>query len=387
MRNYNSTVVIPVLQSTEILSLFLDSFWKTVCEGTQVIFVNDGSGQGVQGMLERCKAHTPRGLDLNLISHERSLGTAISINQALRIATGDIICLLDSDVILCEGWQTAMLSTFEVRPQTGAAGATLLYPQSGGVQHCGLVFSEDIARHLFLNSLPDVVPSEVYTVQAVVFALCAMPRHVMESAGKLDERFFNGYEDLDYQMRIRQLGYEIVVQPKARAYHWERSNGVHRIVNRKRNLGRFWRLWGDYIRPDLWRFTEENLRRQIQVHPGAQPQRYLGVDLCEDRVDAEYLWQNLRSIEYINVEEVIDYSFRLENTDEIWLPQILGTGSHSSQFSYLFLVRNFVLLLGNRYWIELRDSTSNDDVVIDLYGNVIYLRNLKGSCWPGTKIR
>ena len=44
-------------------------------------------------------------------------------------------------------------------------------------------------------------------------------------------------------------------------------------------------------------------------------------------------------------------------------------------------------LLGNRYWIELRATHRDDDLVADLHGTVIKLKELFEPAWPGTKIR
>lgn len=62
----------------------------------------------------------------------------------------------------------------------------LLYPQTGGVQHCGISFSETLGRHLYLNARTSDLPDSPYTVQLAAFALFAMTRKVKDSVGLLD---------------------------------------------------------------------------------------------------------------------------------------------------------------------------------------------------------
>jgi GT2 family glycosyltransferase len=312
-------------------------------------------------------------------SWQRSRGGARSLNAGLDLATGEVVIFADSDLILIDGWQSALLDAVK-NPRIGSAGALLIYPQSGGVQHCGIAFSEDIGRHLFLNASPDDVPKSMFTVQSVVFALCAIRRRVIDAIGPIDELYFNGYEDLDYQMRIAQLGLQVVLEPRAQAYHWERGNGPNRAANRKRNLGRFWRQWGHVIRSDLEGYLVQRFR-----HVGGTDAIFRGIDLCRDRPSASRTWEALQHEASITM--IDDLSHMSGTANEVWLPQAMGVDGHRTTQRLLILVDNFVQLLGNRYWIELRTLIRNDDVVIDLYANALPLRLLHMSCWPGTKIR
>jgi GT2 family glycosyltransferase len=55
----------------------------------------------------------------------------------------------------------------------------------------------------------DFMPSCAWLVQ----------RDVFETVGLLDERFFLYYDDLDYCLRLRKMGYKILLVPQARLWH------------------------------------------------------------------------------------------------------------------------------------------------------------------------
>ena len=379
-----ATIVVPVFQEAAILDLFLESLWRTVDVPSRLFLINDGCSGDAAAVLRRWVDQSHSYLCPELITHDVPLGAARSRNEALRKLEGEIVFFVDSDVVLTPGWQTDFIETLNTAPNIAAVGAVLVYPQTGGIQHCGIAFTEDIGRHLYLNARPDVLPTDPYPVQAVVSALCTFRRDAIERAGSMDETFFNGYEDFDHILRIRELGGEVLVQPKIRAYHWELSSGPHRPLNQKRNLGRFWRLWGGAIRPDFARF----LHRRLDCLSGDRaPLRVSGIDLSSDRGDAPGFWSAMRESSRLEIERVTDLSFLLTLQPAVWLPRVLGRDGHLSRDRYLFFVDNFVCLLGNDYWLGLRQAVRDDDVVVDLYSNALFLRDLRLQMWPGGKVR
>ncbi|ANY68410.1 hypothetical protein BBD42_19495 [Paenibacillus sp. BIHB 4019] len=382
------TVIVPVNQDYNILNLFTDSLLRTVSPSTQIIFINDGSGTAVRQHLDKLQSECKEGVTVEILQHDYPLGCAVSINSALKIAQGQYIYFLDSDTILNHNWQQLMSETLDSSDEIGMAGGVLLYPQTGGVQHCGIAFADTIGRHLFLNASPMDIPKQTFSVQLVIFAMFGMKREVYEKVGLLDEKFFNGYEDFDYQMRARAAGYDIVINPEVLAYHWERSSGIHRSFNRKNNLARFWKKWGSDIKADIWPFMFDHLKSHLEQQDAAAASLpMIGVDLAEVRSDADMFWSQLREAEFATLTEVYDYSNRFNSNGAIWLPQVLGKELIQSRSRLLFLVDNFTRLLENRYWIEMRHAHRAQDLIIDLYGNVISIDRIYESCWPGTKVR
>jgi O-antigen biosynthesis protein len=381
-----SSVIVPIFQSPSVLSLFLKSLRLTVEPDTQLILVNDGSGSEVSELVEEfarnVKAERCDEISVTTVHNQKPHGCGQALNQGLAIADGDHLFFVDSDLILDSGWQSGMLRTLSDHPDAGMTAGTLLYPQTGGVQHCGISFSETLGRHLFLNARTSDLPDSPYTVQLAAFALFAMTREVRDAVGLLDERYFNGYEDFDYQMRARRLGYRTVIDPKVTSYHWERRNGVHRAGNRKTNLARFWKSWGADIENDITPRLLERLRDRA-----ADLSHYLPLDLAETRTEAADFGQALSDASAIDRNNVLDYSTTVDGEQPILLPQILPVDLLTEPRPLLILVENFVRLLDNRMWLAQRVETQSADIVIDLHGNIMGLADLYASCWPGVKVR
>ena len=379
-----NTVVIPVHQELSVLRIFLDSLVRTLESDTQLLVINDGSGAPVQILLEeRLIPLKENGVVVEIIQHEDPLGCAASINEALRLALGDYVYLVDSDIILEPEWQLRMRATLRSDESVGMTGGVLVYPQTGGIQHCGVTFTESVGRHLLLNARPDALPHDRYPVQLVVFALFAMERQVLEETGLLDEDFFNGYEDFDFQMRARSLGYRTLVDPRVVAYHWERSNGIHRASNRKSNLGRFWKRWGHALEQDLW---DRLFTRLEEAVAGVDGVPAVGVDLAEARSDAAEFWKRLTLREW-RPERVLNASHKVSTGTPVPLAQALPPDLLREESRLLLLTDNFVQLSDNWLWWKERSTVRSDDLIVDLYGNCVTSAELHAGSWPGRKIR
>jgi GT2 family glycosyltransferase len=378
------TILVPVHQDVSFLEVFLKSLEQTVEGPTNVILTDDGCGASTRELMQAWKEKCSTFLNVRLLRNEKPQGAGASLNKAMANATDDIVFILDSDLILQPGWQGAFFQHLNRLEKAAAIGGMLLYPQTGGVNHCGITVYGDVARHLFLNARPDEVQRAPYSVQLMGIAFTALRRSQWLDVGGMDERFFNGYEDFDLFMRLKKAGGELYIAPEITGYHWERSNGPHRSAGRKGNLARFWNTWGKMLENDLWNFLQPNFNKKID-HKHSQ--RLVALDLSQDRVSARMFWSDLALCTECRPTHIRDLSHRVVDNEPIWLPVVAGAESDREPGQYIILTDNFVRLRGNRYWIAQRELIRGDDIVVDLNANVISLSSLAQSAWPGEKIR
>ena len=84
-------------------------------------------------------------------------------------------------------------------------------------------------------------------------------REVFEKIGLLDERFFLYWEDADFSLRAKKLGFEVVVVPNSKIYHFEDSeiankNKVYWLVLSGLIFFKKHTPW--FFRPWLWFFVK-----------------------------------------------------------------------------------------------------------------------------------
>lgn len=201
-------------------------------------------------------------------------------NFAAREARGQILLLLNNDVeVITENWLEEMLM-FVQRPDVGAAGAMLYYPDNT-IQHAGIgIGIGGVAGHLhkYFDAQEHGYMGRLHYAQNVggVTGACLMIRKdVFEQLHGLDESFAVAFNDVDLCMRIRKAGYFIVFTPYAQLYHYEsKSRGSDNEGEKKKRFHKeiehFFSRWNQdslvdpYMNPNISTKTES---LEIDVQP------------------------------------------------------------------------------------------------------------------------
>jgi len=158
------------------------------------------------------------------------------------------------------GWLREMVS-HAVRPEVGAVGARLWYPD-GRLQHGGVVLGlHGVASHAFQRFPPQPIApmnrtfvlSQNYS--AVTAACMAVRKTVFDDLGGFDENLPNNFNDVDFSLRLRERGWQIIWTPYADLIHHEsasrgRDSGpVARAVS-SREAAYMQEKWGEQLRRD-----------------------------------------------------------------------------------------------------------------------------------------
>jgi GT2 family glycosyltransferase len=147
-------------------------------------------------------------------------------NYGAEHAAGEYLLLLNNDTeVITPDWIQEMLS-FALRPDVGAVGARLFYPD-GTIQHAGVTLGiRGVAGHAFHGASGEApgYQNRIITAQdltAVTAACMMIPVEIFREVGGFDESYKVAFNDTDLCMRIRRGGYQVVYQPAAQLYHYE----------------------------------------------------------------------------------------------------------------------------------------------------------------------
>ncbi|TCJ20693.1 glycosyltransferase [Rubrobacter taiwanensis] len=155
-------------------------------------------------------------------------------NFAVSHTDGEHILFLNDDTeVISPGWLEAMLEHAQ-RPEIGAAGAKLIYPD-GRIQHAGVllgagsVWMPGIATHSHqyypvTSSGYGGALEQVRNYSAVTAACMMLRRAVFEEVGGFEESLRTSFNDVDLCLKIRERGYRIVYTPYAELYHYESAS-------------------------------------------------------------------------------------------------------------------------------------------------------------------
>jgi glycosyltransferase involved in cell wall biosynthesis len=166
-------------------------------------------------------------------------------------AKGEHLLFLNDDIQVIDGeWLTALVEQAQ-RPEVGAVGAKLLYPDNS-IQHGGVTLGIcGGAGHAF-RKLPNNrtayfgLADLTRNCSAVTAACMIIRRKVFEEVGGFDEELKVVYNDVDLCLRIREHGYLILYTPFAMLYHFESATRGRLRPTREEEL--FCRRWSETIR-------------------------------------------------------------------------------------------------------------------------------------------
>ena len=221
-------VIIPTYLTEEsdvaVTKRAIESCRKTQRSGVEILIVDDGSPD--PGLVALLKGAIPE-LEFEVVEKEENTGFAQTVNVGLERAleSGQDAVLFNADLeILTPDWVRACKATTDERGEKAAViGALLSYPDNGLIQHAGIYFSlltRDF-NHLYQyapENLPEALTKRVCPVTG---AFQYIRHETLEEVGIYDPKFFLGWEDVDYCIRVFLANRRCVYNPNIRALHAE----------------------------------------------------------------------------------------------------------------------------------------------------------------------
>jgi GT2 family glycosyltransferase len=243
------SILIPFRDEPRLLRTCVDSLAATTSTHTSVelVLIDNGSSDPETLTLVERLAESP---DVRLLTDSRPFNWAALNNEGALVARGDILVFLNNDIEAHQsGWLSALCAQ-ALRPDVGAAGARLLYPDHH-LQHCGLVIGLTGAAGHVLGGLPQEASGYLHMAtatrecSAVTGACLATRRTVFELLGGFDETLGVDLNDVDYCLRAAEKGFRTLYEPAAQLIHHESpsrgtAGGVGDVV-------KFVDRWKEYI--------------------------------------------------------------------------------------------------------------------------------------------
>lgn len=203
--------------------------------GVAVTIVDNDSADGV---IEQLRPDFP---DVQVVQMGHNAGFAAAVNRGLQECREEFVLMLNTDALLGAGALDAMLAALEGAGSdcAGVAPMMLSSAHEGVIDAIGTVMPPDGAsfnRGIGQCDLGQFDrPEEVF---GVCFGAALLRREAFEPAlvGPLYEGYFLYFEDSDWCMRARSLGYRFLTAPKAIVYH------LHSGITRHESLAFKYRL-------------------------------------------------------------------------------------------------------------------------------------------------
>ncbi len=202
-----TSIIIPTFNGRELLKNCIYSIKQHTEQPYEVIVVDNGSADGT---VDFCRQE-----QITFISLASNMGFPIACNKGMKLASGNTLLLLNNDVIVSRNWLNNMQRCLYSRRDIGIVGPLTNY--ASGRQQINMPYTNLEEMSLMLNE-PD---STKWQQTERIVGLCLLfKRELMEKIGLLDEQFSPGhYEDDDYCMRARNMGYRLMIAGDVFIFH------------------------------------------------------------------------------------------------------------------------------------------------------------------------
>ncbi|MFT3881920.1 MAG: glycosyltransferase family 2 protein [Gemmatales bacterium] len=225
------SIIIPFRDQVELLERCVLPLHRTVPE-VELILVDNGSREHrTKSFMHRCRVNN----GATIVQLDEPFNFSKLCNAGAAVAQRDFLLFMNNDVMAAQPcWLESMLEC-AADPRTGIVGATLLYPDRT-LQHAGMAPSGpgDTWIHPYRYE-PETHPGKgnelryIRTVPAVTGACLLIRRTLFEAIDGFDPRYAVTMNDVDLCQRVKAQGYEVIMTPFARLWHFESlSRGYQR---------------------------------------------------------------------------------------------------------------------------------------------------------------
>jgi GT2 family glycosyltransferase len=193
----------------------------------EIFVVDNNSRDGSVAMVEAEFPH------VRVIQSEVNLGFGAANNEALKLARGKYVVLLNSDAFLCPRSLELSIHYMEENPQVGLAGGRLV-GRDFSLQPSARMFPSILSDFLVLTGLAHKFPKSRFfgqfdrtwadpmqpaEVDWVPGAYSIIRNEALHQVGFFDPEFFLYSEEVDLCRRIQQGGYKIMYWPDIVVIH------------------------------------------------------------------------------------------------------------------------------------------------------------------------
>lgn len=201
---------------------------------------------------------------VRLIKHKKNMGFAAAVNTGARHAKGELLCLLNTDVVPSETFLVNVIPHF-IDPKIFAV---VLHEKGNG--HATGTFKDGFLAHRGASESTGSVPSLWASGGSSVFH-----RKLWWELNGLDETLFKPFywEDVDLSYRAWKRGYRIIWEPRALVEH-KHEGTINTTSFKKKYMDRIKErnellfLWKNITSEAMWRRHIIGVTKRLLKHPG-----------------------------------------------------------------------------------------------------------------------
>lgn len=222
----------------------------------EIIVVDDGShDDSVQFLKNNFKT-------VKVVKHTKNRGVSAAINTGVRTAKGELVAVINNDVVVSENFLVSTLKIFEDKKVFGVS-----------LHEKGYSWARGEFKDGYVGFKAGVESKSIHDTFWLSGGSAVFSRALWNEVGGMDEALLSPFywEDIDISYRAAKRGYKLLWDPEAKVVH-EHESTVKKInrryVNRIRERNQLIFIWKNITSKRLTGKHRGGLFRRIIAHPG-----------------------------------------------------------------------------------------------------------------------
>lgn len=230
--NVDISIIIVNYNVRHFIKRTIESVYASITEGLNYdIHIVDNAS--IDGSVDMIRSSFP---DVHLIANSENVGFSKANNQAIKIAKGKYILILNPDTVIQEDTLQVCYQYMNENQHVGAVGVKMIdgagnfLPESKRdlptvwnslAKLSGLANMFPKSKLFNGYALGHLDEDERHSIQVLCGAFMFVSRTAIDKVGMFDERFFMYGEDIDWSRRIVEGGFEIHYLPDTAIIHYK----------------------------------------------------------------------------------------------------------------------------------------------------------------------
>jgi GT2 family glycosyltransferase len=250
------SVIVPTYNSAALTQKCLSALVASIShrQDAEIIVSDDGSTDGTGELLEMSRDR------VTLVRSEINRGFAAACNAGAKAARGRWLIFYNNDLTPHGGWIDELVDYVTQVPDAAIVGCKLLMPD-GRLQHAGVVLCSDgYPRHVYAG-FPANHPlvNKSGPAHMVTGACMLVASKWFDRMTGFDEKYRNGYEDIDLCLRVGAARGEVHYCHRSVLTHLVSATRLERVEEFAGTQRRFLDMWGHLPPDDLSRYIQDGL--------------------------------------------------------------------------------------------------------------------------------
>jgi len=259
--------VVPLFNHLASTQAMLVSLQATLPAGLahEIILVDDASTDGTRQWLASLTVP-----NLRMLLNAGNQGFARTANAGVAQASGQVLALLNNDLLLSPGWLEPMLAALNNPSlKAGVVGNVQTRVADGSLDHAGV----QMAANGKLDHVQVWPPSGLQQARvfAVTGACCLIRREVFNAVGGFDDTYINGCEDIDLCQKVKAKGLHVVMAYGSVVQHHVSLSRGRTSQQNEENSRHLYARWRKEFKAELANVWLARLQAGAQTTQGDAP--------------------------------------------------------------------------------------------------------------------